>query len=81
MEDAVQAVTLALTAPKAINNTVIICPDDVLSYKEWLELLAKELDRIPPLFSLPIPIVRFVINVRHRVIALYLQCVGGRAII
>jgi len=62
VDDAVQAAALALTVPAALNNTFIICPDDVLSYHEWIVLLTGELRRTPPLFCLPMPVVKLAIS-------------------
>jgi NAD dependent epimerase/dehydratase family len=41
---------------------VILCLDDSLSYREWIELLSEELGRQRPFVHLPVPMVKFFIG-------------------
>lgn len=58
-----QALALSIKSPQAVNNTFIVCPDDVMTYEEWVTMLAQKLDRTLPLFHLPLPIVKLTMHV------------------
>jgi len=64
IDDVVSAIMCSIRAPpSALDNTYIICPDDYLTYHQWIDQIALELGRAPPLFQLPINFVKLVIGV------------------
>jgi nucleoside-diphosphate-sugar epimerase len=62
VDDVLSSILLAISSSKAMGGTYIICPDDPMTYRETILHLASELNRIPPLFTIPQPIVKFVVK-------------------
>eukprot|EP00051_Salpingoeca_urceolata_P011090 m.136837 g.136837 ORF g.136837 m.136837 type:complete len:393 (-) comp16982_c0_seq7:1478-2656(-) len=61
-EDVNQAILLSVNAsPAALNNTFFICPNESLSFKEWIVLIASFVSRtVLPWLHLPFPVVKAV---------------------
>jgi nucleoside-diphosphate-sugar epimerase len=53
IDDVVSAFISALTPMAALNNTFIICPDDSMSWEEFVELATDELGVKPPRLRVP----------------------------
>jgi dihydroflavonol-4-reductase len=53
VDDVVDAFTKAITSDKALNETIIICPDEPLSYDELIRFLTEYLGVKAPRFKVP----------------------------
>ncbi len=53
IDDVVSAFISALTSMAALNNTFIICPDDSMSWEEFVTLMTEELGVKPPRLRVP----------------------------
>ena len=70
IDDVVQSFLLSVALPKDRENSIrekndgkfyetfIICPNDVLTYKQWIVLLSQEMGRAVPFLHLPFPMVK-----------------------
>jgi len=63
IDDIVSGINCAVTSPRSsLNNTYILCPDEYLTYGEYVAQIAQELGRTPPLFSLPFVTVKLLMG-------------------
>ncbi|MFW9769536.1 MAG: NAD-dependent epimerase/dehydratase family protein [Candidatus Thorarchaeota archaeon] len=59
IDDVASAFISALTPMAALNNTFIICPDDSMSWEEFLTLMTQELGVKPPRLRVPKIVAKF----------------------
>jgi len=58
VDDVVEGILCCLSCDdEALNDTYIICPDQPLTIKAWLDVLSRELGRMKPFFHIPIPVL------------------------
>jgi nucleoside-diphosphate-sugar epimerase len=53
IDDVVAGFVAALTSMIALNNTIILCPDESMSWEELMKLMTEHLDVEPPRFRVP----------------------------
>lgn len=59
IDDVVSGFVCALTPMAALNNTIILCPDEAMSWEEFLELMTQELGVKPPRLRVPSLMAKF----------------------
>jgi dihydroflavonol-4-reductase len=81
IDDAVQGLLLAIRRPEAVGQTYILTSDESHSYKEIVAVMAKTLRRSQPLFTIPLPIAKWIIacvaplaNLRKQRIFMFVSC-------
>ncbi|MFX1484307.1 MAG: NAD-dependent epimerase/dehydratase family protein [Promethearchaeota archaeon] len=59
VDDVVSGFVSALTPMSALNNTIILCPDEAMTWEEFLELMTTVLGVKPPRFLIPAFLAKF----------------------
>lgn len=59
IDDVVSGFLSALVPMSALNNTIILCPDEAISWGELLEVLTERLDVKPPRLRVPKVVAKF----------------------
>ena len=60
VDDVVTGFVAALTPMVALNNTIILCPDEPMSWDEFVEVMTERLGVKPPRLRVPSILVKFV---------------------
>lgn len=59
IDDIVSGFVAALTPMSALNNTIILCPDEAISWAEFLEVVTEQLGVKPPRLRVPTLLAKF----------------------
>jgi nucleoside-diphosphate-sugar epimerase len=59
IDDVVTGFVAALTPMAALNNTIILCPDESMSWEEFVEVMTERLGVKPPRFRVPRIVAKF----------------------
>jgi nucleoside-diphosphate-sugar epimerase len=59
IDDVVSAFISALTPMAALNNTIILCPDEAISWQEFVDIVTDELGVDPPRLRVPSFLAKF----------------------